>query len=96
MGIIWFSEHLTVYQKQQHFIKRLEPYVRTSWFRNHFADHLNVQCCMQNLEELLWTPIDEKDGLRKTTSSTEGAVSVGGYAEDWVVPFSWHNQIWQS
>ena len=52
--------------------------------------------CTQNSERLLWTPADEKDGLRKLASSSKGAVSTDTCVEDWVVPLSWRNQIWQS
>ena len=38
----------------------------------------------------------EKDRLRKITGSGEGTVSVDRCTEDWVVPLSWCNQIWQS
>ena len=38
----------------------------------------------------------KKNGLRKMASSKEGAVSVDKCTEDWVVPLSWGNQIYQS
>ena len=39
------------------------------------AEHLK-QCCTQNSERLLRTPVDEEDGSRKIAGSREGAVPV--------------------
>ena len=41
---------------------------------------------MQNSDRLLWMLVDEKDELRKITSSRKDAVSVDRCVEVWVVP----------
>ena len=62
---------------------------------HQFVEHLK-QCCTQNSETLLPMLADEKGGLRKITSSREGAISIDRCAAAWVVPFPRCNQIWQS
>ena len=63
---------------------------------NQFMGHLKQCLCTENSERLLRMLTDEKDGLGKSASTREGAVSAERCVEDWVVPLSWHNQIWQS
>ena len=76
--------------------KRLEPCVKTILFFSYrFVTYLK-QCCTQNLETLLRTPVDDKDESRNIASSREGVVSVDRCTEDWLVPLSCRNQIRQS
>ena len=62
---------------------------------HRFTKHLK-QCCTQNSERLLEMLADEKDGLRKITSSRKSAVSADGSVGGLGRPPSWHNQIWLS
>ena len=85
------------YRQQRRFVKRFEPCVKNQLISSHrFAGRFK-QCCTQNSERLLQTPVNEKDGsARKIASSREGAVSVDRCAEDGLVPLSCRNQTWQS
>ena len=89
----WFSEHL--FTESNGALSRNSSHV---WESTDFEP--SVREAFETIQSTeLWKTVKDagrwKSGLRKIASSGEGAVLVDRCGDDWVVPLSWGNQIWQ-
>ena len=83
-----YSEHQICLWKEMALRQESQAICENQLISSHrFAQYLK-QCCTQNSERLLRTPVsldEKKDRLRKIAGSTENAVSVDKCSEDWEV-----------